>query len=153
MNAGTSKIEISCTWTSAGQVRPAPDGIEVPELPERPGIYQWVFRHDGRERRYVGEAANLHTRFAAYEHVAEGRSTDRRMNDRAARVLNDGGEVEILVAEGVQVLASAIPFEDLAHVHVRRLVENAVLVEMLAGMGEVINDKGYGSLREDPVLG
>jgi hypothetical protein len=134
-------------------VRSTPNGIKVPELPERPGVYQWVFHHGGRERRYVGESADLRNRFDAYEQVAEGRTTDRRMNDRAVRVLDDGGTVEILLAADVQVLAGACPFDDLAHVHVRRLVENAVLVELIAGMGEVINDKGYGSLRDDPVLG
>jgi hypothetical protein len=148
-----SKIQITCSWTSAGMVHLTAGGIEVPELPQQPGVYQWVFRHDGRERRYVGEAANLRNRFASYVEPAEDRRTDRRMNDRAMRVLGAGGEVEILLAEDVQVRAGGNPFDDLSHVHARRLVENAVLVELIAGQFEVINDRGYGDLRKDPVLG
>jgi hypothetical protein len=148
-----SEITVSCDWVSIGKVRLETDGIGLPNLPEQAGVYQWIFRHGGRERRYVGEAANLRKRFTNYRLAADGRRTDQRMNDRAVRVLQAGGEVEIHLAVGVRVSTNGNRFDDLNHVHARRLVENAVLVELLAGEREVINDRGYGSLRKDPVLG
>jgi hypothetical protein len=33
------------------------------------------------------------------------------------------------------------------------LVENATHVDVLAATGELVNDRGYGSLRDDPILG
>lgn len=126
----------------------------MPGLPDKPGVYQWVFRHDGRERRYVGEAANLRQRFESYRQPGGGASTNRRMNDRARRVLDAGGDVTLLTATSVRLQRDRQPQPvDLGSKHVRCLLENATLVHVLADMGELVNDCGYGTLRDDPVLG
>ncbi len=42
---------------------------------------------------------------------------------------------------------------DLDSKRVGCLVENATHVDVLAATGELVNDRGYGSLRDDPILG
>lgn len=148
------KIAVECDWEDAGAVQLVDDGLRMPALPDEPGVYQWVFRHDGRERRYVGEAANLRQRFESYRQPGSDASTNRRMNDRARRVLEADGDVRLLTAAGVQLLRDGqAQVADLASKHVRCLLENATLVDVLATMGELVNDRGYGVLRDDPVLG
>jgi hypothetical protein len=68
----------------------------MPALLPSPGVYQWVFRHDGRERRYVGEAENLRRRFAKYTAPGPSQSTNLRMRERERRVCDAGGSIELL---------------------------------------------------------
>ena len=148
------RITVECSWEVAGAITLDGGELAMPPLPDEPGVYQWVFRHDGRERRYVGEAANLRERFVAYRLAGTDRSTNGRMNARARRVLASGGEVAVLTATDARLERDGRPHPlDLGSKHGRCLVENAALVEVLAAVGEVVNDKGYGKLREDPVLG
>lgn len=148
------QIIVECEWESAGSVRLVEAELTMPELPSAAGVYRWVFRHQGRERRYVGEAANLRERFESYRTDLSAQGTNGRMNQRAARVLREGGTVEVMVAGAVSVGRDGeLGPADLNSKHVRCLIENATLVDVLAATGELVNDRGYGSLRDDPVLG
>lgn len=151
---GRMKVIVECEWESAGTVRLFGDELMMPTLPSVAGVYQWIFRHQGRERRYVGEAANLRERFESYRTDRSAQVTNGRMNQRAVRVLRAGGTVELLVAGVVTVGRDGeLGPADLDSKHVRCLVENATLIDVLAAVGELVNDRGYGSLRDDPVLG
>lgn len=148
-----TQVAVECSWRSAGEVVLDGGGLRMPALPDEPGVYQWVLRHDGRERRYVGEAERLRQRFRGYRTPGSSQVTNLRMKERALRVLEAGGSVEILLAVDVRFVLDGEAHEaDLSSPHARRLVENAALVSLLAEMGELVNDKGYGSLQEDPVL-
>lgn len=148
------QVQVECGWEVAGQVSRVAAGLQIPPLPDAPGVYQWVFAHEGRERRYVGEAANLRERFESYRRPRAADGTNSRMRDRALRVLEAGGEVELLVAVEVRIGREGVGRSaDLSSKHVRCLVENAALIDLLASAGELVNDKGYGTLRDDPVLG
>jgi hypothetical protein len=147
------RIAIECTWSSAGEVELRADQLALPPLPDEPGVYQWVFRHDGRERRYVGEAATLRRRFQHYRTPGPTQSTNLRMRERAIRVLEAGGSIELLVATDVRFVRDGeLHPADLSSKHARCLVENAALIDVLADVGELVNDKGYGLLSDDPVL-
>ena len=148
------QISVDCDWEPGGSVQLVAGELVMPELPDEAGVYQWVFRHAGRERRYVGEAANLRQRFESYRVAHTGEGTNGRMKERAARVLAAGGSVELLLVTHVMLVrrGQSSP-ADLSSKHVRCLVENATLVDVLAEVGELVNDKGYGNLRDDPVLG
>ena len=147
------QVSVECDWSSAGHVEISGDGLVMPSLPDVPGIYQWVLRHEGRERRYVGEADRLRRRFAHYRRPGTSQVTNIRMNERAIRILGAGGSVELLFATDARVQVDGVwQPADLTSKHARCLVENATLVHLLAEMGELANDKGYGDLREDPVL-
>jgi hypothetical protein len=148
------QVTVECTWESAGWVQLEGGELAMPELPDQAGVYQWVFRHDGRERRYVGEAANLRQRFESYRVARTDDGTNGRMRQRAGRVLEAGGSVELLLATSVRIAVGGESHPaDLSSKHVRCLLENATLVDVLAEVGELANDIGHGTLREDPVLG
>lgn len=148
------KIQVECTWTEAGPVVLLDGRLKMPPLSAEPGVYQWVLRHAGRERRYVGEAENLARRFQHYRTPGPSQTTNLRMNDRARRVLEAGGEVIVLIASSSTIIRmDASEPADLRSKHVRCLIENATLVDVLAEIGQVINDRGYGDLRDDPILG
>lgn len=148
------QVTVQCTWESGGWLQLETNELEIPHLPDEAGVYQWVFRHEGRERRYVGEAANLRQRFASYRGAQTHGGTNSRMKERATRVLAAGGSVELLLATTVRITrgGGTCP-ADLSSKHVRCLLENATLVDVLAEVGELANDIGHGSLREDPILG
>lgn len=147
------QIAVECEWTSAGPVVGVGDELKMPPLPTEPGIYQWLLQHDGRERRYVGEADNLRRRFNHYRRPGPSQSTNVRMNERARRVLEAGGRIELLLATDVRFSRDGVTEPaDLSSKHARCLVENATLVDLLAAVGELINDKGYGTLVDDPIL-
>lgn len=148
------KVEIEIEWESVGAVTVADDQVLIPKLPQDPGVYQWVFRHDGRERRYVGEAANLYKRFRGYARPGPSQSTNQRMNARVLRVAAGGGSVELLVATSVRMECDGAEDPiDLSDQHHRYVAEAAAIVSLRRTMGEIINGKGFGTLRKDPILG
>lgn len=147
------EVSVECSWRSAGDVTEDAGELVMPPLPDAPGVYQWILRHEGRERRYVGEADRLRRRFHHYRRPGPSQSTNLRMRDRALRVLGAGGSIELIIAtEARLTLDGKVRPADLSSKHARCLVENAALVHLLAAMGELVNDKGYGLLREDPIL-
>jgi len=147
------QILVECGWIEAGPVVLLDDRLKMPALPAEPGVYQWVLSHAGRERRYVGEAENLARRFQQYRTPGPSQGTNQRMNKRARRVLEAGGEIMVLVASTTITRAGASHPADLRSKHVRCLIENAALVDVMAEVGQVINDRGYGDLSNDPILG
>jgi hypothetical protein len=148
-------MDLTChiEWNPAGEIAlDATEKLRVPELTTGPGICQWVFAHDGRERRYIGEAENLRRRFHHYRNPGPTQSTNIRMLDRCRRVLAAGGSIELLLARAT-VTADGTPLElDLASPFARRFIENAALLQLMAEDGEIINGKGHGNLMTDEVL-
>jgi hypothetical protein len=148
------RVEVNIEWESVGSITASGDDLSLPDLPREPGIYQWIFRHDGRERRYVGEAANLYQRFRGYARPGKSQSTNVRMKARARRVCEAGGSVELLVATTVEVTCDGQATTiDLADQHHRYVAEATAIVALRETMGEIVNGKGFGTLRKDPVLG
>lgn len=146
-------VRVEMSWQSVGEVALDGDTLVVPEMPTSPGIYQWVFRHDGRERRYVGEAVNLRRRFAHYRSPGPSQTTNHRMRDRVRRVLGAGGTVDLLQVKDAEFVVDGQPAKpDLHSPFARRFLENAALVALLASRCEVVNGEGYGELRTDEVL-
>jgi hypothetical protein len=149
-------MDVQCRfdWKSVGSIEVDDDGLRTPSLLTEPGIYLILYRHAGRERRYVGEAANLQRRFAHYRRPGPSQQTNLRMNDRCRRVSAAGGSIELHLAVDVQLVVDGRTLDaDLGSEFVRRFVENAALIEVLATTGEVVNGKGYGELTLDEVLG
>jgi hypothetical protein len=146
-------LEVEVTWDHAGEVSMTGPTLVTPTMPTTPGVYQWVFRHEGRERRYVGEAVNLARRFAHYRSPGPSQATNLRMKDRAIRVLSADGAIEILTAVSARFVVDGTAVEpDLASPFARRFIENAALVALLASKCDVVNGEGYGDLRADEVL-
>jgi hypothetical protein len=129
------------------------EALELPTLPRQPGVYQWLFRHEGRERCYVGETEDLAQRFVGYHSPGPTQSTNQRMNERARRVLQANGEAEILVLDTATIVVDGQSAEaDLASPFTRKVIENAELVGLLVAGRDVVNGIGYGPLRADDVL-
>jgi hypothetical protein len=147
------RVAVECNWERAGSVELDGGELVMPSLPDVPGVYQWALHHEGRERRYVGEAERLRRRFHHYRKPGPSQSTNLKMRARAIRVLEVGGSIELLLATDVQFVRDGQSYPaDLSSKHARCLVENAALIDVLATVGELINDKGYGLLIEDPIL-
>ena len=148
------RVDVQLCWKPFGVIEH--DGAPLvvnPSLEAKPGVYQLVFRHDRRERRYIGEAENLKQRFIKYCSPGVSQSTNRRMNDRARRVLHADGRVEILLASDIRFTVDGTEYPaDLESPFSRRFIENAALVELLTTNSGIVNGKGYGDCRLDEVL-
>ena len=146
-------VQVDMSWQSMGEIALDGDALVVPGMPPTPGIHQWVFHHDGRERRYVGEAVDLRRRFAHYRSPGPSQTTNHRMRDRVRRVLGAGGTVELLQVKDANFVVDGKPAKpDLHSPFARRVLENAALVALLASRCETVNGEGYGELRMDEVL-
>ena len=141
-------------WEHVGEATLSDGHVTLPSMPSEPGIYQWIFTHDGQARHYVGEAHNLSKRFDGYRTPGRTRSTNLRMRARAERVISSGGTVEILRATRIRLVVDGRTVEhpDLASEFARCFIENAALVSLLASDRTVVNGKGYGAFRPDGVL-
>ncbi len=148
------RTEVEIEWASAGPVTVEDDQLLIPKLPSDPGVYQWVFRHEGRERRYVGEAANLYRRFRQYVRPGPTQTTNQKMKARVLRVAAAEGSVELMLATSVKMTCDGkIEPVDLHDQHHRYAAEATAIIHLRRMMGEIINGKGFGALRDDPVLG
>lgn len=149
------EMSVRLGWEAIGHVQVEGQSLRFPRVPREPGIYQFVFRHAGRERMYVGEAVDLARRFQHYATPGPSQTTNLRMRDRALRVVEAGGTMSVSIARDIAIgnNGDALIGPDLASEFVRRFIENAVLVEALLAGRELINGKGHGQLREDAVLG
>lgn len=97
------RTEVEIEWANAGPVTVEDAQLLIPKLSSDPGVYQWVFRQDGRERRYVGEASNMYRRFRQYARPGPTQTTNLRMNARVLRVIAAGGSIELLLATSVKL--------------------------------------------------
>jgi len=144
------QLQVDLDWELCGQVTVSGEALTTPSLPSAPGVYQWVFRHAGHERRYVGEAANLSRRFQHYRTPGPSQTTNLRMNQRAKRVIANRGSVEIMLATKIRlVVDGATSSPDLNSPFVRRFVENAALLSLVASNCGIVNGAGYGELTNE----
>jgi len=147
------ELGITMDWESVGQVTLVDQGVRMPALQTGPGVYQWVFRHGGLTRHYVGEVMNLSRRFAHYRNPGPSQSTNQRMKERVLRVLGAGGTAEILLATNIQFTVGGESSEpDLSLPFARCFVENAALVALITEEAEIVNGKGYGTIGPGDIL-
>lgn len=109
-------------------------------------MYRFTLRLGDRRRFYVGETDGYRRRFGHYAKPGPTQSTNIRMKARLLTLLREHrGTAELHVMTGVAVFAAGSPVDLTAvpDVFVRRLLENASLVEVAAGGGEIVNGKGF----------
>jgi hypothetical protein len=146
-------LRVDLTWRYAGAVELEADLLVVPDLPRTPGVYRWTVSHGSHSRFYIGEAVDLRRRFASYRVLGPTQSTNRRMADRARRVLSAGGSIRVYVADPVRLaIGGRSVTVDLGDEFIRRIVENAALVDLVHKGGEIINGKGRGTLVDHDLL-
>lgn len=145
MKALTS-IQVSYGWTAVGDIH-AGDGrsLRWPVMPSGSGVYRFMLRMGDRTRYYVGETDNYRRRFGHYAKPGPTQTTNIRMNDRLVTLLHDHRGVATLeVAVNVEITCAGelVQLSKDHAVFVRRLVENAALLEVAALGGELVNGKG-----------
>jgi hypothetical protein len=117
-------------------------------MPAGPGVYRFTLRLGDRARLYVGETDNFRRRFSHYANPGPTQSTNLKMKARLLELLNErGGQADVEVAVDVTLLLDGLSVKaaDLPDVFVRRLLENAALLELASSQGEIINGKGFPS--------
>lgn len=101
----------------------------LPDVPAAPGLYRFVLRQEGRERRYVGESSDLKRRFGFYRNPGRSQQTNIRLNNLLRGVLARGGAVSVDLATQVEMRWEGDPAAlDLNDKAVRRMFEHFALV-------------------------
>ena len=122
-------MAVEFRWRRLGQVRRDADGeLLFPSTGYVPGVYRFRVIGDGPERHYVGEASELRRRFQQYRTPGSSQQTNLRLNRLFRDHLEGGGQVEVDVAESVQLGSNGRPAADLNDASVRKLVESAGIV-------------------------
>lgn len=136
---------LGMTWRPLGQVRRDTSGrLTLPKPPAQPGIYCFRVRHDGTERRYIGETDNLARRFNNYRTPGGTQPTNVRINAILLEALCSGAEVSAsAVIDGAWVNWGTAPVKaDLSNRSARCLFENAAIIESGALEIETLNRAG-----------
>ena len=127
-------MAVEFRWRRLGIVRRDADGeLLFPSTGYVPGVYRFRVIGDGPERHYVGEASELRRRLQQYRSPGSSQQTNLRLNRLFRDHLEDGGHIEVDVAEGVQLGSDGHPPADLNEASVRKLVES---VGIVAGKAE-----------------
>ncbi len=72
------------------------------------------------------------------------------MNERAKRVITNGGSIEIMLALNVRFVVDGVSSSpDLSSPFARKFIENAALLSLIASNSGVVNGLGYGELTND----
>ena len=143
-----SELSVRFEWTLVGPISASADGLTLqwPAIPPGSGAYRFTLRLGDRTRFYVGETDGYRRRFAHYANPGPTQSTNVKMKARLLTLLGEHrGTAELHVATevAVSVVGSAVGLATLPDVFVRRLLENAALVDLAAGGGEIVNGKGF----------
>ena len=105
-----------------------------------------TLRLEERERVYVGETDTLRRRFSQYTNPGPSQGTSLRMRARLLELLNaKGGQAQLEVAVNIVLRVNGLTLShaDLPEVFLRRLLENAALLEVATSGREIINIKGF----------
>lgn len=139
------KLHIEIEWRETGPISVGADGtVSFPEIASGAGVYRYVFRLGERSRVYVGETDNFRRRFYGYTKPGPAQSTNQRMNDRFIRLAAEGGSSMLEIASRIEVRVGDQEVSvDINNVFMRRLIENAALVEAMSRGDEIVNGKGF----------
>lgn len=122
-------MTVEFRWGHLGQVRRNADGeLSFPSTRHIPGVYRFRVIGAGPERHYVGEASELPRRFQQYRKPGSSQQTNLRLNRLFRDHLEGGGQIEVDVAESVQMGTDGRSPADLNEASVRKLVESAGIV-------------------------
>ena len=135
----TLRCEVEMTWAVIGKVSVDQAGkLTFPAVTTNPAIYEFRLRYpDGRQSRYVGETANLRSRFSGYRNAAETQDTNVRLQKIFKEALAAGAGIEVGAVFENPWLADVNDRRQvvLSSTSVRRLMEN---VAILTGGGTEI---------------
>ncbi len=142
------EVAVRFGWVRVGPIVGTGTGLAWPAMPAGAGVYRFTLRLGERVRLYVGETDDFRRRFSQYANPGPTQSTNLKMKARLLELLNEkGGQAHIEVAADVTLFLNGLALNpiDLPDVFVRRLLENAALVQVAAAKGEIINGKGFPS--------
>lgn len=142
------EVTVRFGWANVGPITGTGAGLTWPALPAGAGVYRFHLQLGDHARLYVGETDNFRRRFSHYANPGPTQSTNIKMKDRLLKLLNEqGGRASVEVAVDVTLLLNGLALQasDLRDVLVRRLLENAALVEVAASKQAIINGKGFPS--------
>lgn len=140
-------VAVSYRWVLVGQLTLDDRGgpvFPLLEADDRWGLYRLVFNAEPR-LVYIGETGRgLRRRWRDYE-LGGGKSTASRMHARLAERLPGGEVVDVERAADltISIGGKAVSAETMPAPFVRRLVENAALLEDYAAGTTIINGVGY----------
>lgn len=139
-------MAVQFSWQEVGPIVGTGTALVWPSMPPGGGVYRFTLQLGDRIRRYIGETDNYRRRFSHYASPGPTQSTNLRMKARLLELLNDkGGHARLEVAADVVLLLNGMTLDEegLPEVFVRRLLENAALLEVAGSKGEIINGKGF----------
>ena len=141
------EVAIRFGWVHVGPIVGTGTGLTWPAMPSGAGVYRFTLRLGERARVYVGETDSYRRRFSHYANPGPTQSTNLKMKARLLELLNGkGGHAYVEISTDVSLLVDGLALKaDLPDVFVRRLLENAALLEVAASGGEIINGKGLPS--------
>ena len=109
-NIESVRMAVEFRWSRLGPVRRDADGeLLFPSTGYVPGVYRFRVVGDGPERHYVGEASELRRRFQQYRTPGSSQRTNLRLNKLFRDHLEGGGQVDVDVAESVQLGSDGRP--------------------------------------------
>lgn len=166
-----SVLEISHRWGEAqssqgyNYLYPAPVSLYMKQQYSRPAVYRWMVWTPGYgiHAYYVGETQDLASRIQQYVRPGKSQATNLRLKAYFDEAVKQKQQVELqsLVFEPFQVNKVKFSMELLGHTHMRRILENLVLVwlhaEISSGPPIILNrvleqDKERSNKRIDSAL-
>jgi len=143
-----SELSVRFDWRGVGPITASADGLSLlwPAMPPGSGVYRITLRLEGRTRFYVGETDGYKRRFTHYANPGPTQSTNVKMKARLLTLLGEHrgtAELHVGTEVAVSIRGAAVDIATLPDVFVRRLLENAALVDVAAGGGEIVNGKGF----------
>src|SRR6266481_5988166 len=137
-------LEISHRWENAqssqgyNYLYPAPVSPYMKQRYSRPAVYRWLVWTPGYgiHAYYVGETQDLARRIQQYLRPGKSQATNLRLKTYFDEAVKQKQQVELqsLVFEPFQVNKVNFSMELLGHTHIRRFLENLVLVWLDAGI-------------------
>lgn len=139
----TVDLDLRIEWVALGPVTTMGSDLLFPPAERVPGVYRFAFRTAAGPAEYIGEAGSLRNRFFSYAGAIGNLSTNTRMRNRMTRVLQEGGEVDVLIAHAALTINGIAYPVDLSNKLVRVFVEHGAVAEALASGRPVLNGAGY----------
>lgn len=111
---------------------PMPVSPQMVRLCNQPAVYRWALRNSESylKAMYVGETDNLVRRIKQYLQPGNTQTTNLRLKACFDETIQEGGKIEIqtLRFEPFQINGAKFSSELLRHTHLRRVLENLVLL-------------------------
>lgn len=124
-------FSLAAVWHHSGNIALSEDKkLIFPAVPSEAGVYRFRFLDIGPNRSYIGESANIRSRFGFYRNPGPTQATNIRLNTMMVDHLSMHGRVELDVILDIGCLSrNGTPLPNsLSDKAIRRLMEQAAII-------------------------